>query len=662
MRVGFPQLQFIRFAFLLLPLFLAPPAGAQDKSVKPGINAPYEKNPDPKKFLAKFEVESREAFTLRKEIVAACRLKPGMSVADVGAGTGLFTRLFAKEVAPGGTVYATDIAETFLKHIEVTCKEAGIKNVKTVLSKVDSSELPPGAVDVVFLCDVYHHFEFPQKTLASLHAALKPGGRLVVVDYRREKGKTPQWLLEHVRAGQEVFTREIEAAGFKLQGEEKFLKDNYMIDLPAGRTKGSRSSFIFHLASFIPNPSSFISRLSSFIAPIQIAAGLQPRHPSHLGPVVLHLPRSRCQPAAGPIAPGPAGQRRPGSDRSGQRRGQSAPATHHQRRQRRADAAAGVQAAPTLAGGRGQDPPLDRGRSKVRNPLSLHPAHTATAARDPARARCEARRPLGPQPSPTVSNNQDPTSRSAQFIQLRELRHFPVPRPKNHVVFRHSLTWTIVITENKGMSGTDVDVGQFMALTYRSLAAHPPLHFLQVSSIERERNPQDGQTAVHPYWRMGALGLGNVHAAWLPQQPDGRGRQTRRQDDGRQQHGGQRDLWSAGRWGRIEPPGAALRRSPAGSVHAGRSRRTLPCGSASWAWKTRASKILAISAKRSTSRSTSGSSTPEPSSPSANAMSTPACRPPTCGPTKSSCRRTCGSSPSAWSRCSNRSISCCTPR
>ena len=71
---------------------------------------------------------------------------------------------------------------------------------------------------------------FPQKTLASLHAALKPGGRLVVVDYRREKGKTPEWIFKHVRAGQEVFTREIEAAGFKLQGEEKFLKENYMVE------------------------------------------------------------------------------------------------------------------------------------------------------------------------------------------------------------------------------------------------------------------------------------------------------------------------------------------------------------------------------------------------------------------------------------------------
>ena len=145
-----------------------------------------------------------------------------MNVADVGAGPGLFTRLFAAEVSPGGTVFATDIAANFLKHIDDSCKKDGIKNVKTVLAKADSSGLPPDSVDAVFLCNVYHHFEFPQKTLASLHAALKSGGRLIVVNYRREKGKTPDWLMKHVRAGQEVVTREIEAAGFKLKREESF--------------------------------------------------------------------------------------------------------------------------------------------------------------------------------------------------------------------------------------------------------------------------------------------------------------------------------------------------------------------------------------------------------------------------------------------------------
>ena len=219
----------LRFSCLMLLLLVPAVLPAQEKSVNPGINAQYEKNPSAKQYVASFETESREAFNLRKQIVAACRLKPGMTVADVGAGTGLFTRMFAAAVAPGGTVYASDIAPNFLKHIEKTCRDAGIKNVKTVLAVADSSGLAPDSVDLVFLCDVYHHFEFPKKTMASLHAALKPGGQLILVDYRREKGKTPDWIFKHVRAGKEVFTSEIEAAGFKLQDEEKFLKDNYML-------------------------------------------------------------------------------------------------------------------------------------------------------------------------------------------------------------------------------------------------------------------------------------------------------------------------------------------------------------------------------------------------------------------------------------------------
>ena len=220
----------------------ASPAAAQEKSINPGINEPYENDPDAKKFIGKFEIEGREAYTHRKEIVVACHLKPGMAVADVGAGTGLFTRLFAKVVAPNGTVYAADIAENFLKHIDETCRDAGMKNVKTVLSKVDSSELPPDSVDLVFLSDVYHHFEFPQKTLATLHRALKSGGRLVIVDYRRVQGKTPEWLMKHIRAGQEVFTREIEEAGFKLDHEETFLKDNYMMEFAKEKVPGKKLS------------------------------------------------------------------------------------------------------------------------------------------------------------------------------------------------------------------------------------------------------------------------------------------------------------------------------------------------------------------------------------------------------------------------------------
>jgi len=217
--------------FLLLLAFSAgtpQPARAQEKSVRPGINKPFE-NPDVKQFLGAFEVESREVFAKRKEIVAACNIKPGMSVADIGAGTGLFTRLFAKEVGADGKVYAVDIAPNFIKHIEKICKDQGLKNVAGIVCKPDSAELPANSIDLAFVCDTYHHFEFPFKTMASIHRALRPGGRLVLVDFRRIKGQSSDWVMNHVRAGQEVFTREILASGFKQVEEAKFLKENYLV-------------------------------------------------------------------------------------------------------------------------------------------------------------------------------------------------------------------------------------------------------------------------------------------------------------------------------------------------------------------------------------------------------------------------------------------------
>lgn len=200
---------------------------AQETSVNPGINAPFE-NPDLDEFLSKFEGESREIAVHADAIVAACKLKPGMEVADVGAGTGLFTRKFASEVGDEGKVYAVDIAATFLKHIDKTCAARKIANVETVQCDQLSTRLPKNSVDVVFICDTYHHFEFPQRTLRSIHDALRPGGRIILIDFRRIEGKSREFVMEHVRAGQEVFSAEIEAAGFTCAGEvETPLQENY---------------------------------------------------------------------------------------------------------------------------------------------------------------------------------------------------------------------------------------------------------------------------------------------------------------------------------------------------------------------------------------------------------------------------------------------------
>src|SRR5262249_44721051 len=151
-----------------------------------------------KKFVEMFEVESREVFAKRQDIVAACPLKPGMAVGDIGAGTGLFTRLFAKEVGPKGKVYAVGIAPQFIAHINKTCKEQGLDNVIGMACKPDSVELSENSIDLAFICDTYHHFEFPFKTMASIHRALRKGGRVVLVDFKRIPGVSSEWVLGHV--------------------------------------------------------------------------------------------------------------------------------------------------------------------------------------------------------------------------------------------------------------------------------------------------------------------------------------------------------------------------------------------------------------------------------------------------------------------------------
>lgn len=217
------------FFLTLAALSLATvPAFGQEKSVRPGINRAYE-NPDVRRFAGIFEGPDRDIFVQRHRIVAVCQLHPGMAVADIGAGTGLFTRLFAAAVGPTGTAYAVDIVPQFIEHIEKTCKENGLTNVIGVVCPPDSVGLPPESIDLAFICDTYHHFEFPSRTMASLHRALRPGGRVVVIDFERIEGVSPAWVLGHVRAGQETVIQEIVSAGFRLMGEVRLLKDKYCL-------------------------------------------------------------------------------------------------------------------------------------------------------------------------------------------------------------------------------------------------------------------------------------------------------------------------------------------------------------------------------------------------------------------------------------------------
>jgi ubiquinone/menaquinone biosynthesis C-methylase UbiE len=196
----------------IVVLAAAASAGAQQRPSE--INKPFQ-NPDVAEYIKRFESESREVYVQRTAIVEAVGLKPGMAVADIGAGTGLFSRLFAERVGPEGKVYAVDIAKPFLDHIAREAMKRGHIQVQTIQGTQETTNLPPRSVDVAFLCDVYHHLEQHERVLASVHRALRPGGRLVVVEFDRREGVSSDFTLKHVRAGKAQFLAEITAAGFE---------------------------------------------------------------------------------------------------------------------------------------------------------------------------------------------------------------------------------------------------------------------------------------------------------------------------------------------------------------------------------------------------------------------------------------------------------------
>jgi len=116
------------------------------------------------------------------QVVAALRLERGYSVADIGAGSGLFSRALARTIDPG-LLYAVDIDPELLKHIDGTCKAERIRNIRTVPAAPEDPKIPD-KVDLIFLCDTLHHIAGPDKYLTKLPAYLKPGGRVAVIDFR----------------------------------------------------------------------------------------------------------------------------------------------------------------------------------------------------------------------------------------------------------------------------------------------------------------------------------------------------------------------------------------------------------------------------------------------------------------------------------------------
>ena len=141
------------------------------------------------------ERPEREEEERTSKLIEALKFKPGEKVADIGAGTGYHTRRISGKVGTNGLVYAVDIQPEMLTLLTNKLAEEKIKNVRAVLGTEKDPKLPPGEVDTILLVDVYHELEFPFEMTEAMCRALKPGGRLVLVEFRGEDPKVP--IKEH---------------------------------------------------------------------------------------------------------------------------------------------------------------------------------------------------------------------------------------------------------------------------------------------------------------------------------------------------------------------------------------------------------------------------------------------------------------------------------
>lgn len=158
--------------------------------------------------------ESREREEEPAKLMKALRLKPGMTVCDMGCGNGFYSLKMAKVIQPKGKVLAVDIQPQMLSLLKQRASDAGVENVQPILGGLADPKLPAGSCDLILLVDVYHEFSHPVHMLAAMRKALKPAGRIVLVEFRTEDRDVPIYPLHKMSKAQVM--KEIPANGYKL--------------------------------------------------------------------------------------------------------------------------------------------------------------------------------------------------------------------------------------------------------------------------------------------------------------------------------------------------------------------------------------------------------------------------------------------------------------
>ena len=179
---------------------------------------------DPARLAKSFDDPKRDAWQMPDRVIAALALKPGGSVADIGAGTGYFSMRLAKAV-PDGVVYAVDIEPNMVVHLKTRAAAEKLTNVTAVLASAASPNLPT-PVDLILVVDTYHHIGDRPDYFRARRSRLTPGGRIAIIDFRKEAPEGPP---AHFRFTPEQIRKEMADAGYNVAAEHDFLPRQHFL-------------------------------------------------------------------------------------------------------------------------------------------------------------------------------------------------------------------------------------------------------------------------------------------------------------------------------------------------------------------------------------------------------------------------------------------------
>lgn len=188
--------------------------------------------PNVTEYLDRLDRPERDPDQKPAEVIQALELKPGMAVADLGSGSGYFTRRFLEAVAPGGTVYAIDVEPRALDYIRnhLSAEQPRESMIRFVHAGADDPRLPAASVDLLFLCNTYHHIENRTRYFSNAAQAIKAGGRLVVIDFHADHRSGELGFPKDHLVPQQLVIDELTSAGYRLAREQTFLPRQYFLE------------------------------------------------------------------------------------------------------------------------------------------------------------------------------------------------------------------------------------------------------------------------------------------------------------------------------------------------------------------------------------------------------------------------------------------------